>query len=93
MEEKHNAVCCVCGKDCEVPFKPKNPKSVKCRDCYKNEQTPETEPKDTRERTKKILGDCIDDVLDLCQDSGMGNAEIQAFICTLFIQRCRVELK
>ena len=32
--EMHKAVCADCGKDCEVPFKPKEGRPVYCRDCY-----------------------------------------------------------
>ncbi|MDP2749584.1 MAG: DNA-directed RNA polymerase [Nanoarchaeota archaeon] len=34
--EMHKAVCSDCGKECEVPFKPTEGKSVYCRDCYQN---------------------------------------------------------
>jgi len=33
--EMHKAVCADCGKDCEVPFKPIEGRSVYCRDCYR----------------------------------------------------------
>jgi len=33
--EMHKAVCADCGKECEVPFKPIEGKSVYCRDCYR----------------------------------------------------------
>jgi CxxC-x17-CxxC domain-containing protein len=32
--EMHKAVCSECGAECEVPFKPTEGKSVKCRDCF-----------------------------------------------------------
>ena len=32
--EMHKAVCSKCGKDCEVPFKPIEGKSVFCKECY-----------------------------------------------------------
>jgi CxxC-x17-CxxC domain-containing protein len=32
--EMHKAVCADCGKECEVPFKPIEGRSVYCRDCY-----------------------------------------------------------
>jgi CxxC-x17-CxxC domain-containing protein len=32
--EMHKATCADCGKECEVPFKPKEGRPVYCRDCY-----------------------------------------------------------
>jgi CxxC-x17-CxxC domain-containing protein len=32
--EMHKAVCADCGKECEVPFKPIEGRSVYCRECY-----------------------------------------------------------
>ncbi|MBI2146899.1 DNA-directed RNA polymerase [Candidatus Woesearchaeota archaeon] len=32
--EMHKATCGDCGKECEVPFKPKEGRPVYCRDCY-----------------------------------------------------------
>jgi len=32
--EMHKATCAECGKECEVPFKPKEGQSVYCRECY-----------------------------------------------------------
>jgi len=31
----HHAVCASCGKDCEVPFEPRDERPVYCSDCYK----------------------------------------------------------
>jgi len=31
---KYSAVCAKCKKNCEVPFKPTEGRSVFCRDCY-----------------------------------------------------------
>lgn len=30
----YDAVCAECGKDCKVPFKPKEGRDVFCRDCW-----------------------------------------------------------
>jgi CxxC-x17-CxxC domain-containing protein len=30
----HPAVCASCGKDCEVPFEPRNGRPVYCSECY-----------------------------------------------------------
>ena len=32
--EMHKAVCAECGKECEVPFKPREDKPVYCKECY-----------------------------------------------------------
>ncbi len=32
--EKHKATCSACGKECEVPFKPKPGRDVFCKECY-----------------------------------------------------------
>ena len=34
--EMHKATCGDCGKDCEVPFEPKQDKPVYCNDCFQN---------------------------------------------------------
>ena len=39
--EMHKVKCAACGKDAEVPFKPKEGLPVYCRDCYmKNKENP-----------------------------------------------------
>lgn len=32
--QMHNAKCSDCGKECQVPFKPTEGKSVRCKECY-----------------------------------------------------------
>ena len=32
--EEHKATCAACGKECTVPFKPKEGRDVFCRECY-----------------------------------------------------------
>ena len=32
--EMHKAICSDCKKECEVPFKPTEGRSVYCKDCY-----------------------------------------------------------
>jgi len=32
--QMHSAVCGGCGKDCEVPFEPREGRPVYCSDCY-----------------------------------------------------------
>ena len=34
--EMHNAVCDECGKDCQVPFKPRGDKPVYCSECFEH---------------------------------------------------------
>ena len=36
--EMHKAKCSECGKDCEVPFVPKEGKPVYCRDCFRQKR-------------------------------------------------------
>ncbi len=32
--DMHKAVCADCGKECEVPFEPKEGRPVYCKECY-----------------------------------------------------------
>ena len=34
QRQMHPAVCATCGKDCQVPFEPRNGRPVYCSDCY-----------------------------------------------------------
>ena len=34
QRQMHAAVCAACGKDCQVPFEPRNGRPVYCSDCY-----------------------------------------------------------
>ena len=34
QRQMHPAVCASCGKDCEVPFEPRDGRPVYCSDCY-----------------------------------------------------------
>ena len=38
-KEMHDVVCCRCGKNCQVPFKPQRP-DVFCNDCFDDSKTP-----------------------------------------------------
>ncbi len=38
QREMHPAVCASCGKDCEVPFEPRDGRPVYCSDCYSPER-------------------------------------------------------
>lgn len=33
--QMYKAVCANCGKECEVPFEPKNGRPVYCNDCFR----------------------------------------------------------
>jgi len=34
QRQMYPAVCAACGKDCQVPFEPRNGRPVYCSDCY-----------------------------------------------------------
>ena len=34
QRQMHPAVCASCGKDCQVPFEPRNGRPVYCSDCF-----------------------------------------------------------
>ncbi len=34
QREMHPATCATCGKDCQVPFEPRDGRPVYCSDCY-----------------------------------------------------------
>jgi len=34
-----DAVCAECGKECKVPFEPKNDRPVYCSDCFRNKSS------------------------------------------------------
>ena len=34
--EMHDATCGDCGKDCQVPFEPRQDKPVYCNDCFQD---------------------------------------------------------
>jgi CxxC-x17-CxxC domain-containing protein len=34
QRQMHPAVCATCGKDCQVPFEPRDGRPVYCSDCY-----------------------------------------------------------
>ncbi|PIN74208.1 DNA-directed RNA polymerase [Candidatus Woesearchaeota archaeon CG10_big_fil_rev_8_21_14_0_10_45_16] len=38
-KEMHKATCGECGKQCEVPFKPKEGRDVFCRECYSKKRS------------------------------------------------------
>ncbi|MDP2873567.1 MAG: zinc-ribbon domain containing protein [Bacillota bacterium] len=36
--EMFRAVCSACGRECEVPFQPRNDRPVYCRDCFQQQR-------------------------------------------------------
>jgi CxxC-x17-CxxC domain-containing protein len=40
--EMHPAVCAECGKDTEVPFRPRGDRPVYCNDCFRQRRRPAT---------------------------------------------------
>jgi CxxC-x17-CxxC domain-containing protein len=38
QRQMYPAVCATCGKDCQVPFEPRNGRPVYCSDCYTPER-------------------------------------------------------
>jgi CxxC-x17-CxxC domain-containing protein len=57
--EMHKVKCSACGKDAEVPFKPKEGLPVYCRDCYiKNKENPgSVMPKAKKEEVEEVKED------------------------------------
>jgi CxxC-x17-CxxC domain-containing protein len=53
--EMHKITCSECGKEAEVPFKPREGTPVYCRDCFfkKKGITPREEKKEETEETKE----------------------------------------
>lgn len=37
--EKFKATCAECGRECEIPFEPKEGRPVKCNDCFKKSRS------------------------------------------------------
>jgi len=51
--EMHKVKCSACGKDAEVPFKPKEGLPVYCRDCYmKNKENPGSAKPKSKNKTE-----------------------------------------
>ena len=38
QRQMHPATCATCGKDCQVPFEPRDGRPVYCSDCYTPER-------------------------------------------------------
>jgi len=53
--EMHKIKCSACGKDAEVPFKPRGDSPVYCRECFMKKKgiTPREEKKEEAEEVKE----------------------------------------
>ena len=54
--EMHKIKCSACGKDAEVPFKPRGDSPVYCRECFMKKKgiTPREEKKEEAEDVKEV---------------------------------------
>ncbi|MFA5332969.1 MAG: CxxC-x17-CxxC domain-containing protein [Candidatus Nanoarchaeia archaeon] len=61
--EMHKVKCSACGKDAEVPFKPKEGLPVYCRECYmKNKENPgSVKPKAQKEEVEEEIEEDSED--------------------------------
>jgi len=60
--EMHKVKCSACGKDAEVPFKPKEGLPVYCRDCYmKNKENPGSAKPMSKNKSKNKVEEEIED--------------------------------
>lgn len=46
--EMHDAVCAKCNENCQVPFKPRDSKSVLCKDCFSKDGGGRSNSRDSR---------------------------------------------
>ena len=48
--EMFKAVCSECGKDCELPFEPRDGRPVYCSDCFEKKEGGSRAPRESRDR-------------------------------------------
>ena len=48
--EMFKAVCSECGKDCELPFEPRDGRPVYCSDCFEKKEVGSRAPRESRDR-------------------------------------------
>ena len=48
--EMFRAVCSECGKDCEIPFEPRDGRPVFCSDCFEKKEGGPRAPRESRDR-------------------------------------------
>ena len=51
--EMFKAVCSSCGKDCEIPFEPRDGRPVYCSDCFEKKEGGSKAPRDFRDRGQR----------------------------------------
>ena len=48
--EMFRAVCSECGKDCEIPFEPRDGRPVYCSDCFEKKEGGSRAPRESHDR-------------------------------------------
>lgn len=59
----HKSVCADCGKECEVPFRPKRDRPVYCQECFTKRRSPRTEDhhrREDRQRRPSLVPENVD---------------------------------
>lgn len=51
--EMFKAVCSECGKDCEIPFEPRDGRPVYCSDCFEKKEGGSRTPRESRDRGQR----------------------------------------
>jgi len=51
--EMFKAVCSACGKDCEIPFEPRDGRPVYCSDCFEKKEGGSRAPRDFHDRGQR----------------------------------------
>ena len=51
--EMFKAVCSECGKDCEIPFEPRDGRPVYCSDCFEKKEGGSRAPRESRDRGQR----------------------------------------
>ncbi len=51
--EMFKAVCSECGKDCEIPFEPRDGRPVYCSDCFEKKEGGSRAPRDFHDRDNR----------------------------------------
>ena len=57
--KKFKAICSECGKECEVPFEPKQGRPVKCNDCFRKGRPKRNSYNDNRNDNRRRDFDVI----------------------------------
>lgn len=51
--EMFKAVCSACGRDCEIPFEPRDGRPVYCSDCFEKKEGGSKAPRDFHDRGQR----------------------------------------